>query len=214
MEIMDLYERNQKQRTFFNEKIDSYDQVHETYMETKKMLADSLDKDTKKILDLGAGTGLELIHLFEVFPDASVTVVDISENMLDELSKRDFANRVTRICGDFFEIDFGNNYDAVVSTSALHHFKPKEKEILYKKIFDCLKENGQFINCDKVSLSQEDQEHSMYELENNIDNYKHIDTPLTIENEITILEQVGFIDISSNEVDKSNYSLIKARKNM
>lgn len=211
---MNLYERNQKQRTFFNEKIDSYDQVHETYMETKKMLAESLDKDTKRILDLGAGTGLELIHLFEVFPNASVTVVDISENMLNELSKRNFANRVTTVCGDFFEVDFGNNYDAVISTSALHHFKPEEKATLYKKIYDCLKENGQFINCDKISLSKEDQEHSMYELEYNIDNYKHIDTPLTVDNEISILEQIGFIDISSSEVDKSDYSLIKARKRM
>lgn len=211
---MNLYERNQKQRTFFNEKIDSYDQVHETYMETKKMLAESLDKDTKRILDLGAGTGLELIHLFEMFSDASVTVVDISENMLNELSKRDFANHVTTVCGDFFEVDFGNNYDAVISTSALHHFKPEEKITLYKKIFDCLKANGLFVNCDKISLSQEDQDHSMHELENNIDNYKHIDTPLTVDNEISILEQVGFIDISSSEVDKGDYSLIKARKRM
>ena len=211
---MNLYERNQKQRTFFNEKIDSYDQVHETYMETKKMLAKSLDKGTKRILDLGAGTGLELIHLFEIFPDVSVTVIDISENMLNELSKRDFSNRVTTICGDFFEVDFGNNYDAVISTSALHHFKPEEKVSLYKKIFDCLKENGQFINCDKISLSQEDQDHNMYELENNIDNYKHIDTPLTVDNEKSILEKVGFFDISSSEVDKRDYSLIKARKRM
>ncbi len=100
---MNLYGRNQKQRNFFNEKIDTYDQVHEDFMETKKMLAESLDKDTKKILDLGAGTGLELIHLFEMYPDASVTGVDISENMLNELSKREFANHVKTICGDFLK---------------------------------------------------------------------------------------------------------------
>ncbi len=209
---MNLFERNQKQRNFFNEKIDSYDQVHETYMETKKTLAESLDKNTSKILDLGAGTGLELIHLFELYPNASVTVIDISENMLNELSKRNFSKNVTIICGDFFESNFGNDYDAVISTSALHHFKPEEKLILYKKIFDCLKSNGLFINCDKISLSQEEQNNSMYELENNIDNYKHIDTPLTVENEINILKQVGFIDVSSSKVDKSDYSLIKARK--
>ena len=138
---MNLYERNQKQRNFFNEKIESYDQVHETYMETKRMLAQNLDKDKKKILDLGAGTGLELIYLFEKYPNANAVVIDISENMLEELSKRDFAKRVTTICGDFFEVDFGKDYDAVISTSALHHFKPEEKEILYKKIFECLKEN-------------------------------------------------------------------------
>lgn len=210
--VMNLYERNQKQRTFFNEKIDTYDEVHETFMETKKTLADNLDKDTSKILDLGAGTGLELIHLFEIYPNASVTVIDISENMLNELSKRAFAIQVTTICGDFFDIDFGNNYDAVISTSALHHFKPEEKIILYKKIFDCLKSHGLFLNCDKISLSQEDQDHNIYELENNIDNYNHIDIPLTTENEINILKQVGFSDTSSIEVDKSNYRLIKARK--
>ena len=133
--VMDLYERNQKQRIFFNEKIASYDQVHEIYMETKKSLTDYLDKNITKILDLGAGIGFELIHLFEIYPNASVTVIDISENMLKELSKRDFANCVTMICGDFFEKDFGNNYDAVISTSALHHFKPE---------FDCLKSGGLF----------------------------------------------------------------------
>ena len=59
---MTLEERNQKVRTFFNGKIDTYDDVHSEYMKTKVLLAESLDKDAKKILDLGGGTGLELIH--------------------------------------------------------------------------------------------------------------------------------------------------------
>ena len=80
---MNLYERNQKQRSFFNEKIDTYDDVHSTFMETKKTIADNLDKDTIEILDLGAGTGLELIHVFELFPNAKVKVIDISEKMLE-----------------------------------------------------------------------------------------------------------------------------------
>lgn len=210
---MNLYERNQKQRTFFNEKIESYDDVHSTYMETKKTLADNLDKDVKKILDLGAGTGLELIHVFELFPNAEVTVIDITENMLEELKKRSFANQVTTICGDFFEVKFEEDYDAVISTSALHHFKKEEKVKLYKKVYDCLKENGQFINCDKIALTQEIEEEQLYELENNIENHMHIDTPLTVEHEMEILKRVGFENITSSNVDKENYSLIMARKN-
>ena len=209
---MNLYERNQKQRAFFNEKIDSYDDVHNTFMETKKTLADSLDKYAKKILDLGAGTGLELIHLFKLFPSAEVTVIDISENMLEKLNKRSFANHVYTICGDFFEVEFGENYDVVISTSALHHFKYEEKLKLYKKILECLKENGQFINCDKIAQTQEIEEHQLYELENNIENHNHIDTPLTVEHEIEVLKRVGFIEITSSNVDKEDYSLIKARK--
>lgn len=209
---MNLQDRNQKQRSFFNDKIDTYDDVHSTYMETKKSLADNLDENMKRVLDLGAGTGLELIHLFELFPNAEVTVIDITENMLDELNKRDFADNVKTICGDFFEVAFGDGYDAVISTSALHHFTPDEKMRLYKKVFDCLKSNGLFINCDKISFNQEDQDYMLQELENNIDNYKHIDTPLTVDNEIKILESIGFADISSSKVDLDNYSLIKARK--
>lgn len=209
---MNLYERNQKVRSFFNEKIDTYDDVHSTFMETKKELADNLDKDAKKILDLGAGTGLELIHLFELFPEAEVTVIDITENMLDKLKERSFADHVTTICGDFFEVDFGENYDAVISTSALHHFKKEEKVKLYQKIYDCLKNDGQFINCDCIALTQEIEDQQLYELEHNIDNYKHIDTPLTVNNEFAVLKEVGFEEIISSDVDKENYSLIMARK--
>ncbi|MBR3162310.1 MAG: methyltransferase domain-containing protein [Bacilli bacterium] len=209
---MNLYERNQKQRNFFNEKIDTYDDVHSTYMGTKNVLADNLDKNTKRILDLGAGTGLELIHLFELFPNVQVTVIDITENMLEKLKQRSFSSQVTTICADFFKTDFGKNYDAVISTSALHHFKPEEKQKLYQKIYKCLKDNGQFINCDYIALTQEIQDKQLYELDHNIDNYRHIDTPLTVNNEIKILKRVGFKDIKSYNVDIKDYKLIKARK--
>ena len=46
-------------------KNNSYDDVHSTYMETEKILADNLALDVKKFLDLGA----------------EVTVIDITEIM-------------------------------------------------------------------------------------------------------------------------------------
>lgn len=209
---MNLKERNEKIRTFFNEKIDTYEDVHKEYLKTKNELADNLDKDAKNILDLGAGTGLELIHLFEKYPDSTVTVIDITENMLEKLKERSFNNHIKTICGDFFEVEFGNNYDAVISTSALHHFKKEEKRFLYKKIFDALKNNGEFLNSDLIALNKEIEEKQLYLLENEFDNYKHIDIPLTVDNEIEILKEVGFSDISTKDVDKDNYKLIKARK--
>ena len=210
---MNLKERNEKVRNFFNEKIDTYDDVHDHYMDSKKLLADSLDKDARNILDLGGGTGLELFHLFEMYPDAHVTVIDITENMLEKLKTRSFADHVTTICGDFFEVDFGKDYDAVISTSALHHFIYDEKVKLYQKIYDCLKENGQFINSDEIALTEEEEKQQLWELENKFDEYKHIDTPITEEKERRILREVGFKDIETTKVDGyNNYVLTLARK--
>lgn len=209
---MTLEERNQKVRAFFNGKIDTYDDVHSEYMKTKVLLAESLDKNAKKILDLGGGTGLELIHLFELFPQAQITVIDITENMLEKLKTRDFADRVTTICGDFFEVPFGADFDAVITTSAFHHFKKNEKIWLLKKIKDSLKDGGQFINCDLIALTSEEEAEQLVELENNTDDTKHIDIPLTIENEIDALEKAGFTQITSSNGGKENYGLFVARK--
>lgn len=209
---MNLKERNQKVRKFFNEKIDTYDDVHNMFMNTKNEIGNNLDKDSKRILDLGGGTGLELIHIFELFPNIQVTVIDITENMLEKLKERDFSKNVTTICGDFFEVEFDRDYDAVISTSALHHFKYQEKKELYKKIFNCLKNNGQFINSDLIAPTEEIQNEQLDKLDNKYDDYKHIDIPITIENEIKLLNEVGFKDITKQKVDVEDYCLIKAKK--
>ncbi len=210
---MNLRERNLNSKEFFARKVDGYDKVHEKLLDTKKVVTDSLDQETLKVLDLGAGTGLELIYLFEKFPDARVTAIDITKEMLDEIRKRDFADKVTIVCGDFFEVDFGSSYDAVISTSALHHFSKEDKERLYKKVYDSLKENGQFINSDRVVNTQEEENDFHEFFKENFNIVPHCDTPLCVANEKEILENVGFknieiIDSSTND----DYKLIKCRK--
>lgn len=209
---MNLKERNQSVRKFFNEKIDTYDDVHEQYMDTKAELGDNLDKDARYILDLGGGTGLELFHLFELYPDARVTVIDITENMVEKLRTRPFADKVTAICGDFFEVEFGCEYDAVISTSALHHFKKAEKEILYKKIYDCLKDGGQFLNSDFIAEDEAFEQEQLYEIDHEFDKYKHIDIPMTIEHELEVLRKGGFKNITVTPAPKHSYALVNARK--
>ena len=66
--------------------------------------------------------------------------------------------------------------------------------------------------CPITLQTQEIEDHQLYELEHNIEDYKHIDIPLTVEHEIGVLKMAGFEDIISSHVDKANYSLNKARK--
>lgn len=209
---MNLHERNQSMKDFFNRKVDGYDEVHSQFMSTKNELIDSLNINAKKILDLGAGTGLELIHLYEIIPDAHTTVIDISENMLEVLKGRSFSDKVTTVCGDFFEVEFGDGYDAVISTSALHHFLKDSKLKLYKKIYDSLNPNGEFLNSDKIAQTNDEEDELLQEYYKEKDNRPHIDTPLSIEHEVEILSAVGFKDIQVLETDKDNYRLIKAKK--
>lgn len=209
---MNIELSGEKNREFFNKKINEYDKTHETYMNTKKELTNNLPKNVTNILDLGAGTGLELIELFKKFPNANVTVIDISEKMLEKLKERDFSDKVKTICGNFFSVDFGKDYDAVISTSALHHFLLKDKIVLYKKIYDSLKDDGIFINSDKVALTNQEELDKIEFYNKYVDELPHIDTPLSISHEEEILKEVGFKNIITREVDKEDYRLFIANK--
>ena len=208
---MELSKRNLENKEFFNEKAkDDYDDVHQEFMNTKKALTDSIDIDVKYVVDLGAGTGLELIEFFKKYPDARVKAIDLSDGMLEVLATRPFANKVDIVCGDFFEVDFGKDNDVVMSTSALHHFLYEEKLRLYKKIYECLRDGGLFINSDYTASSIEEEKQGIYNYEHQIN--RHNDTPLTVEHELELLNQAGFKDIEVGQPEKESYKLFKARK--
>ncbi len=208
---MNLNERNENLRLFFDEKADGYDNVHAKFAETKALLTASLPEGTVRVLDLGAGTGMELIPLFERFPEARVTAIDLSSEMLAKLRERPFADRVDIIVGDFFESDLGIGYDAIISTSALHHFDEDEKLSLYKKLRASLADNGIFVNADKVADSQENQDEGFALWLDKPDSEKHIDTPLTPENERKLLLKAGFEAVTISEAPVENYRLIVAK---
>ncbi len=208
---MNLNKRNENLRRFFDEKADGYDNVHAKFAETKALLAASLPNGTARVLDLGAGTGMELIPLFERFPEARVTAIDLSSEMLTKLKERPFADSVDVIVGDFFETDFGCGYDAVISTSALHHFDEDEKLRLYKKLRACLADGGIFVNADKVAASQEIQDECLALWRDKPDSERHIDTPLTPENEQKLLLAAGFATVTVSEATIESYRLMIAK---
>lgn len=209
---MDIQSESEKNREFFNKKIDEYDNTHASFMKTKNELCSYLPQDVTKILDLGVGTGLELIEIFKKYPNIDVTAVDISEKMLEKLGQRDFSDRIHIIQGNFFDLDFGDDYDAVISTSALHHFLLKDKLVLYKKIYQALKMGGVFLNADKI-VNTDLEEDAAIEYYNLYAHEKpHIDRPLSIHHEEEILKEAGFQNISVLPVEKENYRLIRAYK--
>lgn len=103
------------------------------------------------ILDIGAGTGLLSGLLLEAYPGASITLMDISEKMIEVAKARFRARKGIRfVAADYRHEDLGGPFDAICSALSIHHLEREEKRDLYQKIFDALKPGGIFVNADQV----------------------------------------------------------------
>lgn len=140
----------------FNENSQDYDSQRkklipcfEDFYNISASIAES-DLDNPKILDLGAGTGIFSQYLLKKYPNASLTLIDIAENML-ELSKDRFKDlhNVKYIINDYLAYDFNDKYDIIISSLSIHHLSHDEKFELYKKCYSMLSTNGIFINSDQ-----------------------------------------------------------------
>ena len=108
------------------------------------------------ILDIGAGTGILSELMVQRYPGAIITLLDISENML-ELAKRRFQARanIHFIIADYSREDFGKEYDIICSALSIHHLTNVNKRGLYRRIFEALNRGGLFINADQVQGESE-----------------------------------------------------------
>ena len=209
---MNLNKRADEMKNFFNEKIDGYDELHLKIIAGKEKIVDYIPRDAKNIIDLGAGTGLQLIKVYKEFPNVKTTAIDVSDEMLKKLEERHISDNITIVNESFFDYDFETNIDAVISTQALHHFEPKDKLILYKKVYDCLRNNGVFVNEDYFAENEEVEKQGFEDYYNLVKGEgKHYDTPLTIEHEAEILKEVGFSEVDKYVTD--DYKIIIAKKN-
>ena len=156
-----------------------------------------------KILDLGCGTGLELEYYFAVNPDAKVTGVDLSAEMLQALKEKFPHKQIKLIQGSYFDLPFElESYDGAVSVESLHHFTQAEKSPLYNKLWHALKPGCTFLLTDYFALSDEQelsfrQEWLRLRQEAGIcdEEFYHFDTPLTVEHEVQALQNAGFASV-------------------
>ena len=102
----------------------------------------------KKVLDIGAGTGLFSQFIYDQNPDLHFTLVDLSAQMLNVANER-FAGSDNF---EFLELDFSKDalpgkYDIIISGLAIHHLEDSEKAKLYKNIYLGFKRWRPFYQC-------------------------------------------------------------------
>jgi len=105
-----------------------------------------------EILDIGAGTGLLSALLLQRYPDASLTLLDISDQMLKVAHERFSGNPDVRyVTGDYSTGDLGSQYDLVCSALSIHHLLHEDKHALFQRVYDALNPGGVFVNADQAA---------------------------------------------------------------
>lgn len=104
-----------------------------------------------QVLDIGAGTGLMSAFLLQKFPDAVITLMDFSENMLNVARKRFAGNEnIHYLVRDYSNSDIGGPYDIICSALSIHHLSSDNKQQLFRNIYAALSPGGMFVNADQA----------------------------------------------------------------
>lgn len=166
-----------------------------------------------KIADLGCGTGTVAQHVYQAFPNAQITCVDLAENMIAMAQKKLAMHGTAQyVVSDFQALAFNDGeFDAIVSSLALHHLATDaDKQSFYRRICRGLRPGGVFCNADIVLGSNyflQDQymdkwrsfmaqNVSMQEIDGNwIPKYRAEDHPAKLTDQLKWLAEIGFIDV-------------------
>jgi tRNA (cmo5U34)-methyltransferase len=164
------------------------------------------------VIDLGCGTGTIARSVKAAFPQASITCLDLAENMI-EMARLKLAglDGIRFQVGDFRDYQFDATYDVVVSSLALHHLvTDQEKKDFYHKIFASLNSNGVFYNADVILGSgaylqeaymakwREFMHRQVSEEEINtkwLPKYQSEDCPAKLIDQVTWLTNMGFMEV-------------------
>jgi len=164
-----------------------------------------------KVLDLGAGTGLLAAFIAYSFPQARITMVDISSEMLERARAR------FELAGERFRFevsDYGvdpiqEKYDAVVSALSIHHLGDDQKRSLFARIHGALNDGGVFVNAEQCRGATPERHRFHHErwitrvrelgvddrdLAAALDRMK-FDRAATLEDQLQWLREAGFRDI-------------------
>lgn len=128
-------------------------------------LAGSVERGTPHFIDLGGGSGRLLQRALTAHPKATATLVDQSEPFLGLARRRlaPFAERVSFVNAclqdDWPAACSALDHPApaaILSTSAIHHLDPGEKQTLFAKCATVLSAGGLFINGDEHRPAEDD----------------------------------------------------------
>lgn len=184
----------------------------------------SKTQEPVSILDIGCGTGIELRYIWEKAPNAHITCIDLSREMLNLLMEHhhEYTNQITAIQASYLSWGYPKNrFDMVVSSMTMHHFWQDEKVEIYKNIHSTLKVGGVYIESDFIvdELLAEQYRRRYKKILAHVSGKAspgeyHIDIPFTVNDQKKLLEDAGFaqVEVLDEDINHGNGAIMRAVK--
>ena len=167
-----------------------------------------------RLLDVGCGAGNFTLRLLQIHPLKEVTLVDLSQPMLDRAQQRIYEAsgiEVNAIQADIRDVSFPEKqFDIVLAGAVFHHLRNEaEWEATFEKVFGSLAPGGSLWIFDMVTHPSEAVHRMMWERYGNYlesigdatyrdDVFAYIekeDTPMPLGYQLDMLSRVGFQDV-------------------
>jgi tRNA (cmo5U34)-methyltransferase len=142
---------------FFNQVVMEYDQlIHAAIPRYDELLWAMFyylpsSFQPERILELGCGTGNLTRLIAQRWPNAQITVVDISAEMLHETRQRLSEAHLTPIESAFEDLAFAEqSFDLVMASFSIHHLLDDNKKALFTRLAQWLSPGGFFVMADML----------------------------------------------------------------
>jgi ubiquinone/menaquinone biosynthesis C-methylase UbiE len=108
----------------------------------------------RRVLDLAGGTGSISLRALRRFPDSATTLLDIDPVLL-AIARASLPERATVVTADLREPGWvealpHQDYDAVLTATALHWLSPDRLSELFKEAYAVIRPGGVFVNADHL----------------------------------------------------------------
>jgi len=165
-------------------------------VEGEATLLEFVPGGARRILDVGSGGGRLLALVKAARPAASYVALDFSPTMLETLRKLFAAeSSVSVVAHDLDEtLPAMGQFDAVISSFAIHHLVHERKRSLYEEIFDLLAPEGVFCNFEHVS-SPSPRLHAGFLEAIDCSEEDPSNKLLDVETQLNWLREIGFVDV-------------------
>jgi tRNA (cmo5U34)-methyltransferase len=120
--------------------------------------AAAANPEAKDLLDVGCGAGNYSLKLLKSLPDLNLTLIDLSQPMLERAQQRlrpVTKGHIEAFQGDVRDLDIGEaKFDVIVAAAVLHHLRTDaEWEAAFAKFFKALRPGGSIWISDLIEHS-------------------------------------------------------------